>query len=690
MSRLSTALLAAVLIVPAFSRAQGAGPTGTSSKPANPAGPATGVTAGGTPDAAAPGASSSGASAPAAGASGTGKDAPAPPRPSLSPAPLPGAPGQPAAASTELDPATRDLVRREVEKAKEEMRDEMRAEVQGAQSAREFMETSAAGERPRLEFLQLNGYLRVRGDLFDNLDLRRDPGPSGYSLFPRPLVDPDHRGTLTTANTRFRLEPTLNVSEQVRVLAQVDMLDNLVLGSTPQGLFARSDGVAFPLDVRTQVPPADGVNADRSSIVVKRAWAEVQTPVGLLSFGRMPSSWGLGILSHAGNGIDDDYGDSVDRLQFALTPLKTPLGQLVLVPMYEIVATGVTSQDLRVARGLGQPFDRDSSDDAKAYGVKILRMDTEEETKRKLERDETSSSFGLWYMYKSQAYAFPQWAASSTLPSTGQPVANDAGTGTTGSNDAVGTPVKREATAHVLDFWWKRQSRRFRFEGELVGLFGQIANAGTDVAPVGPVLLRQFGGNVQAGWKFADGKLTLGGELGMASGDRNPGFGNRPGRGPARCGVGTLGVRDCDVDGAQFDPGDGTLAHPADRVLDIRNFRFNPAYRVDLILWREVLQGVTDAAYLKPTVRYELIEGLAAQAAVVYSQAVYASSTPSGTHAPLGLELDLGLSYQSDDGFIAFLNYGLLQPLSGLGYENPEGRSLSRAHAIRSGIAVKF
>jgi uncharacterized protein (TIGR04551 family) len=140
-----------------------------------------------------------------------------------------------------------------------------------------------------------------------------------------------------------------------------------------------------------------------------------------------------------------------------------------------------------------------------------------------------------------------------------------------------------------------------------------------------------------------------------------------------------------DIDGAQFAPGD--------KVLDIRNFRFNPAYRVDLILWREILQGVTDAFYVKPTARYELIEGLAAQASLVYSQAMYASSTPSTVHKPLGVELDVGLSYQSDDGFIAFANYGLLQPLDGLGYApgaSVPGRDITRAHAIRSGLAVKF
>lgn len=604
---------------------------------------------------------------------------PAPAAPALTPAPA--APPAPP-----LDQATRDLVRREVERAKEEMRDELRAEIQGVQSAREFMDTAAAGERPKLEFLQLNGYLRVRGDLMDNFDLRRAADPDGYYLFPRPLRDPDHRGTLTSGNMRFRLEPTLNVSEQVRVMSQVDILDNLVLGSTPVGSFARTDSVLYPFQSTSQTVPVAGINSDRNSISVKRAWAEVQTPVGLLSFGRMPSSWGLGILSNAGSGIDDDLGDSVDRLQFALTPISTPIGPLVLVPMYEIVATGVTSQDFRISSGLGQPFDRDQGDDAKAIGIKIVRTDTEEETKRKLERGAASVSFGAWYMYKTQDYEYPQWLASTsttTPPSTGS--TNPA------NNDPVGTPVKRDAYAHTLDLWSKYQTKRFRFELELAGIYGQIANAATsaDANAIGPVLLRQFGGAAQAAWSL--GKFTLGSELGVASGDRNPGFGNRPAR---TCTTSASGALTCfapspgAIDGMQFSA--------SDKVQDVRNFRFNPAYRVDLILWRDILQGVTDAWYLKPTARYEFLDGLAATLSIVYSQAIYASSTPSMTHTPLGIEVDGGLNYKSDDGFLAWIDVGMLQPLDGLGYGpggTPSGApqtDLSRAWAIRTGLAVKF
>ena len=635
-------------------------------------------------------------SARAQGDAPAAKDAPSP---STKPA-APAASPKLAPTSEELDPAVRELVRREVEKAKEDMRDEMRAELQGAQSAREFMETSAVGDRPKLDFLQLNGYLRLRSDLFDNFDLHRGPDTStpAYYLFPRPLRDADDRGTLTSDNMRLRMEPTINVSEQIRVLSQIDMLDNIVLGSTPQGVFTRSDGVQFPFDATGQAVPVAGVNSDVNSISVKRAWAEVQTPVGLLSFGRMPSSWGLGILTNAGSGIDDDLGDSVDRLQFALTPIKTPIGSLVIVPMYEILATGVTSSDLRSSYGIGQDFDRDPNDDAKQIGLKIVRVDTEEEMKRKWERGEGSVNFGAMYMYKSQQYEFPVWVNGGAPGGTGLPPTTPPSTGlpsdgSTGANDQVGQAVRRDASAHTVDVWWKYQSKRFRLESEFAGIFGSIGNAqGQTIAQpgplgLGPVLLRQFGGATQAFWNLD--KFTIGGEAGFASGDPSPGFGYRTGRNCTLQASGNVGCTPLPkgaFDGLQFSP--------TDTSPDITNFRFNPAYRVDMILFREIIGGVTDAWYLKPTVRYELLEGLSAQLSVIYSQAMYANSTPSTTNKPLGLEFDLGVNYQSDDGFIAWLNYGMLQPLPGLEYPagtpTPLGRDITRAHAFRAGLAVKF
>jgi uncharacterized protein (TIGR04551 family) len=131
------------------------------------------------------------------------------------------------------------------------------------------------------------------------------------------------------------------------------------------------------------------------------------------------------------------------------------------------------------------------------------------------------------------------------------------------------------------------------------------------------------------------------------------------------------------IDGNQVGP-----AYPS-----LNNYRFNPAYQVDLILWRRILGTVTDAWYAKPTFRWDVLDGLSVAGQVVYSQAIFAESTPSSVNKPLGVELDLGVKYQSDDGFVFFLDYGLLGFLSGFQMTTTTGTPPVTATTSASGVA---
>ena len=562
------------------------------------------------------------------------------------------APAKEVVADLKVDPA----VKAAIEKAKQELREELRPEIQGLQSRAEFL--GAAAEGPKLQLLELDGYLRVRGDLLDNLALKRGLDANGEFLVPRPIFNETARGTQSTANMRLRLIPTLNVSEHVRARAQVDLLDDYVLGTSAGG------------------PAGGAALVDRPAIDVKRAWGEVETPVGLLSVGRMPSAFGLGLVASDANGLDDDFGDTRDRLQFATLPLSTPLGQLSLVPFLDFDAEGTLQVDRRAAAGTGQPFDRDRADDARTWGLKLLRLDTDAELRRKLERGEKSLNYGAMYLYSTvNKVKNPYWVA----PEGGVPV-----------NNLREEYYDRTEYRHQLSLWGRLRTARFSVEAELSGVTGQIGDPGPYSATLDwddqQLLMRQLGGAVRAAWQVAPNKVTLGGELGFASGDPAPGFGNRPGQ-----------LRSRDADGNPVSPTtlpvygalEGPQYGPGDRVL--RNFRFNPGYRVDLILWREILGSVTDAWYLKPTLRWEILSGLALDAQLVYSQAMYASSTPSATalgtgKKPLGVELDTKVDYSTDDGFGAWLQYGVLFPLGG--FDGSGG--LTRAHAFRAGVALRF
>jgi uncharacterized protein (TIGR04551 family) len=574
---------------------------------------------------------------------------------------VPGARAQDAKKQDDVDPKTRAAIERAIEEAKDDIRDEVRAEMQGAQSAAEFL--GAVAEGPKLEFFEVDGYYRFRGQLLAGLDLKAGRDASGRFLFPISRAG-EGGSSFSTANMRLRLEPTLNVSEHVRVRAQVDILDNHVLGSSTSLLFDEPNS-PFPVPFygSTRVVGVADPKLDRPYVSPKRVWAEIQTPVGLLSFGRMPSHWGLGILTHSGAGIDEDFGDTVDRIQFALPSVSTPIGRLTIVPILDFHNEGTLYADPRLGPGQGQPFDAAKGDDARSLSLKVARLDTDDEVRRKTERNEASVNYGVYYSYRTQPYLFPEWEGGfdPSLASTTTPLES----------------VHRAAYAHVADVWWRLLTGRWRIEAEVAGVYGSIGDVRRSLAedPVPKVLLRQWGGAAVVDYKVVPNRFTLGGEVGAASGDSAPGFGNVPQLGATPYGS---------LEGAQWN-------RTGDRT--IHSFRFNPAYRVDLILFHQILGQVTDALYAKPKFRWDLLPGLFLDAQVIYSRALDRKSTPSvaadgsGGSANLGLELDAMLTYAAGDGFQAWLHYGILQPLGGL---EPPGRSLSRAQLLALGLAAKF
>jgi uncharacterized protein (TIGR04551 family) len=609
----------------------------------------------------------------------------------------PAKPDQPAAQGTQgaakpsaldqLDPRTRALIQEEIAKAKEDLRNEVRAEMQGAQAAAEFL--GAVGEAPKLQFLEVDGYLRFRGDIFNDFAILRQTGlvtgrdASGYPVYPIPLTKVGTTaGTIATANMRLRFEPTLNVSEYARVRAQIDILDNYVFGSSTGPLYDRGGSpYAVPFYASNRVLVPGDPTADRAAILPKRAWAEVQTPVGLLSFGRMPSDWGMGILANAGVGIDQDYGDTVDRIQFAIAPVSTPLGKIALVPIIDFDAEGPLALDTKNGPAVGQPFDLTNADDARTYSLKLARIDTDDEIRRKLERNESSLNWGAYYSYRVQAQWSPYWYQGAAL----------------GDPYDTSLWVQQRAYVNYLSLWMRLRTQRWRLELEGVGVYGSVGNASNRAGGTTPALdLRQWGGVIRGEWDALPSRVVIAGEFGIASGDPAPGFGNDPNRlatipgsSPALPALPPYGS----LEGPQWDQNDR----------DIRDYRFNPAYRFDLILWREIMGSLTDAFYIRPSVRWTILPGLVLDGAIIYSQALYAQSTTSarttdttnlpaattrGTYAggstPLGVEGDLTIRLDTGTGFTGWFSYGFLFPLNGFATD------VMHPMAFRAGLAVKF
>jgi uncharacterized protein (TIGR04551 family) len=491
---------------------------------------------------------------------------------------------------------------------------------------------------PRQKFdAKLDGYLRMRGEALSNLDLDRGPTPSGQLLFPVSLADPRAQ-TLTHWDMRMRTDLAVYAPGQMlAVKVRADLLDNLALGSVPEGI---------PSATTTQRSPGEPLR-------IKRAYGEALLPFGVLAAGRMGSQWGLGMLTNGGDCLDCDSGDAADRIALLL-----PLAGHIWAVAYDFSAT------LPVAsrRAPGRTIALEPSAAVRTFTFAMLRHKDEDARARRQRADKTTVEYGGYLSYRWQNDDVP----ATYLP-TSQPVA---------ITDAQ--VMARGYRASAFDAWARLTFPFGRIEAEAAVLFATIDQPSLvpGVLLPQPAKSRQIGAAIESELGPKDMEWGLGVDMGYASGDPAPGFGvNVPANGrPPKAG---------DLDGAQATP-------PGDYRAD--NFRFHPDYRIDRILFREIVGAVTDATYVRPHARWRLAQGsagsLTASVAAVGSMAVYAASAPGGSR-PLGIEVDPTLAYEAREGFRVALEDAVLFPLEGL--DNPALRLQAKpAHLVRLRLAFVF
>ncbi|MBA3455269.1 MAG: TIGR04551 family protein [Deltaproteobacteria bacterium] len=508
------------------------------------------------------------------------------------------------------------------------------------------------GRRKRWKLIEIDGYFRLRTDWFKNfhlgfLDRARNGSDLGGAPFPRAMgcytesADPPCKN-LSSANMRLRLEPTINLDEGTSIHIQADVLDNLFLGSTPvnQRFGTYNDINLPPLGAfgnNNQDPPQAGVNSDRDSIVIKRAWAEVAIPLGILKFGRMPNHWGMGIFSNSGGhdpiagtyDLDADYGDTVDRVSFSALIPGTDLRAMLAA---DWASTRLVSNQTAAGEGReGHPFDLDDTDDQDGWIGVISKMDSPQEFKDKVDRGDVSFNYGIYFEYKTQS-----WDNDLTGFSLGQNL------------NTVERFVPRDLKTYTPDLWAKLGYGRWQFEGEFVAQLGSI-NKLSDLGRTTGADIRKYGGALRVAWKGLEGKLRLGIEGGGASGDQ---WDNRP--------QGNTHISNANLLGTCA-TGD---ACPNDNKLS--QFMFNREYKIDMILWRHLIGAVTNAGYVKPFLGYELSKSIGLRVANITSFALKPIATP-GNSTMYGTEFNADISY-SAGGLRIGLAYGVLFPFSAMGH----------------------
>lgn len=151
--------------------------------------------------------------------------------------------------------------------------------------------------------VSLSGYERVRHTFIEDVDVSKKSNTSYFQQ-------------------RLRLEPTIRVSESVKLIGEVDIFDDVIFGNN-----SSADPV-LSTPPTSQGPDGSftGETYGSRAIDPKRFYADVYLPFGKLQFGRMPSHWGLGILDNDGIGFKNEWGDAHfgttrDRILFATKPL---------------------------------------------------------------------------------------------------------------------------------------------------------------------------------------------------------------------------------------------------------------------------------------------------------------------------------------------------------------------------------
>jgi uncharacterized protein (TIGR04551 family) len=565
--------------------------------------------------------------------------------------------------------------------------------------------TLASWTNPRPVF-SLNGYFRVRGNYMDNFSLRRIPlerlvedpfsrwipvdnaaSSGGGGVLPQggcsgPPSSPagqDQRcsgsAVLSFANMRLRLQPTLSLSDNVRVHMMLDVFDNLVLGSTPEvksvNQFGQIPGRApgVPVDSLTQTlpPPEAFRNTVGDNIHFRRVWGEVtNSTIGQLRFGRMGHQWGLGMLWNAGEGtnpletqLDSDFQSEIDRIQ--------------LIGKFKGIFFGV-SWDFANKGYIYNPvvdiqniaIDASREDDMRQWSFLLARrMDPLKQAKR-LARGKWVVNGGAYFIYRTQ------FLSTSTAPLLGT------------ISDIENAFVRRDAKVYMPDGWFEVLWKDLRLAIEFAGILGKIQNISPAEFPPtaegAPFKLRQWGVAFEGEYRFLNKKLGVFLKGGAASGDPD-----------------VIGL-------SQYED----LATQPVGQKTVSNFSFHPDYRIDLILWRRIMGRIAGAYYLAPSISYDIIRSdfgrvLGARLDFIYSRAMYQQQAYA-SEPNLGAEIDLSIYYRTEDGpsfkdgFYAAAQFGVLFPLNGLKYlevdgirePGTEGLGISRALTMRLILGIQY
>ncbi|MBQ8035411.1 MAG: hypothetical protein IJ268_00295, partial [Proteobacteria bacterium] len=500
----------------------------------------------------------------------------------------------------------------------------------------------------RMPLCEHHGYFRTRLNAFGNYDL----STRGTSPVAAPL-DSEDRGAsqqenisasdtdvLMGANMRFRYSPTIHITESVRISGTFDIMDNFVLGTTPNGLRTN-----WGADEFFSFNGAEPVNTDtigKNAVTVKGLYGEADTIIGTFKAGRVPAHWGLGIIYNDGGVykrdqqliegkgwkcLDCDSSDAVDRVEYRI---RDPFFDVLYLDFsWDFVNSGLASYNLQ-QDSIGQAFDLTDNDDVLQFTLSLFdrpisRQEIDERARALFETRQWTADWGVLFSYRKQDIAVDTDAAKSGITS---------GDGAAATYDLY----NKEATAYIVDLWGRffvpcPHDITLRLEAEFVGAFGSVTRDTGDEGVSRDIL--QIGAALEAEVWWKD--LIAGAKTGVAWADNMVYSG-----------------------------------HPlVEKVNDFKMgslLRFDPNYMVDEIMFSELMGGINNAWYLNlygeykfPITMPQMTMALGARLDLSTAVPIVKEATP-GNASWYGFEGDLKLFYDESDRFRFEIGAGIFVP----------------------------
>ncbi len=480
-----------------------------------------------------------------------------------------------------------------------------------------------------VKYFELYGYFNVANTFSYNMKLNdNNPYMASRNTINNVVTD-ETTGERVTRKTnehvlnwawlKLHLEPVINIAETMEIHTKLSIFGNTAMGADNYEFDRKENGLLRDAQLSTS-----------ANIVFEGLWGVFDTPIGQLKVGRMPFSWGLGILYSDGNKFNSlSTGNYLDRLQ-----LTIPIMGFKIIPAFDLASTGLLDKY--------HDYFIDASQKDDGFNVSLMFTMQEDDPavlENKILNEKTVVEVGAMVMFSWKNDSSGEWVKSDDQDGRVDPTSDHLI-----DPDTVYAFTGQSAKLWKLDAWLNLHYKIFSFKTELAFLTGSIGKIRLEDGRDKSVKAQMVGWAADLGFRVIPKKFHIGLLTGIASPD--------------------------DADKVQADswstPGNSVNNSSTRSDRTVENFRFNKDYNFNSALWNQFLGRFTAGYYASLTATYFFLDDLKGYVGTTYSMALKENNSLGGKGLPNAIEPFIGIDYANKSGMRLGTRYQIGIPFSGL------------------------